>query len=199
MQLSHDAYPWRPWSPRETAERLARVAAPWGVTAGWALELFVGEPWREHDDLEIAVAGTRFAEVRAALGELELWVPAGGGALLPFGEMRTASLQTWGLERAAEAWRLDVFREPSEGADWICRRDDSIRVTWTDLLEQTPDGIPFVRPDVVLLFKAKSVRPKDQEDFDVVAPRLGPGRRAWLRAALERVHPGHAWLGRLGG
>lgn len=173
------------------------MAAPWGVTAGWALELFVGQPWREHEDLEIAVAGTRIAEVRVALGGLELWVPAGGGALLPFGEMRTASLQTWGLDRAAEAWRVDVFREPSDGDDWVCRRDDSIRVAWPDLLEQTPDRIPFVRPDVVLLFKAKNVRPKDQEDFDVVAPRLGRGRRAWLRAALERVHPGHAWLDRL--
>jgi hypothetical protein len=31
-----------------------------------------------------------------------------------------------------------------------------------------------------------------------VLPRLDPARRNWLRAALGRVHPGHAWLGRLG-
>ena len=30
-----------------------------------------------------------------------------------------------------------------------------------------------------------------------VAPLLGPAERRWLREQLERLHPGHAWLGRL--
>jgi hypothetical protein len=31
---------------------MSRVAAPWYVAAGWALELFAGDAAREHDDLE---------------------------------------------------------------------------------------------------------------------------------------------------
>ena len=198
MEIAHDAAPWEPWSPWETARRLKGVDAPWGVAAGWALELFVGESWRHHEDLEVAVAENRFDELRAALGGLELWVPVGDGRLRPLAEVpRPASQQTWGLDPEASAWRIDVFREPADGATWICRRDQAIRMPSTRLVERTTDGIPFVRPEVVLLFKAKHAREKDEEDFDVVLPRLDRERRSWLRDALQRVHAGHPWLAQL--
>lgn len=199
MDVAHDVAPWEAWSPPETARRLQRVDAPWGITAGWALELFVGESWRGHEDLELAVPAARFDELRTALPELEFLVPVGGGRLRPLVELTEdpASQQTWGLERAVPAWRLDVFREPSAGETWICRRDAAIRLPYARLLEQTVDGFPFVRPEVVLLFKAKHTRDKDEDDFDVVLPRLDRDRRSWLRAALQRVHPEHPWLGRL--
>ena len=198
MEILHNVASWEPWSPWETALLLEGVDAPWGVAAGWALELFVGEPWREHEDLELAVPARRFDELRPALGGLELWVPIGDGRLRPLADVpKPASQQTWGLDPEARAWRIDVFREPSAGGVWICRRDDAIRMPYTRLLERTVDGIPFVRPEVVLLFKAKHAGEKDEEDFDVVLPRLDRERRNWLRGALQRVHPEHRWLARL--
>lgn len=194
MEIAHDAVPWRPWSPAETADRLADVATPWAVTAGWALELFAGESWRQHEDIEVAVAATSFGEVHAALRGLELWVPIGGGLLRPFDLDRPErSGQTWVLDPAVDGWRLDVFREPSEGGTWICKRDTAIRMPYSELVERTAEGIPFVRPEVVLLFKAKQTRAKDEEDFEAVLPRLERGRRDWLRTTLERVHPRHRW------
>jgi hypothetical protein len=95
-------------------------------------------------------------------------------------------------------WRLDVFREPSEDATWICRRDHSIRLPYNEVIERTSEGIPYGRPEVVLLFKAKHTRPKDDEDLAAVLPRLDADRRRWLREALELVHPGHRWLAELG-
>ena len=53
------------------------------------------------------------------------------------------------------------------------------------------------RPEVVLLFKAKHAREKDDGDFDAALPHLEPERRRWLADALELVHPGHRWLARL--
>jgi hypothetical protein len=196
VEIAHDAVPWQAWSPEETALRLGRVTAPWAIAAGWALELFVGERWRGHDDLEVAVPATRFDELRAALAGLELWTPVGDDRLRPFVEA-PASHQTWALDRSVPAWRLDVLREPSDGDTWICRRDATIRIAHAQLVERTADEIPFVRPEVVLLFKAKATRTKDDADFAVVAPRLERARREWLRAALVRVHPGHAWIERL--
>jgi len=61
----------------------------------------------------------------------------------------------------------------------------------------TSDGIPYARPEVVLLFKAKASRPKDEVDFTTILPHLDSSRRAWLGDALMLVHPGHAWLERL--
>ena len=102
--------------------------------------------------------------------------------------------QTWGLDRAASRWRVDVFREPFDDDGWVARRDESIRLPYTELIEHTPDGIPYERPEVVLLFKAKHARAKDEADLAAVLPHLSAERRALLADWIERAHPGHFWL-----
>jgi len=42
------------------------------------------------------------------------------------------------------------------------------------------------------------VRAKDEADFAAVAPRLSRAARDWLREALARALPGHAWIAALG-
>ncbi|KAB2594264.1 hypothetical protein [Streptomyces arboris] len=52
----------------------------------------------------------------------------------------------------------------------------------------------LLAPELVLLFKAKHRRPKDQADLDATVPYLSPAQRATLTGLLTRVHPGHVWL-----
>jgi hypothetical protein len=178
----------------------AGVQAPWYVAAGWAIDLFLGGQRREHEDLEIAVPRDRFAEFAEVLKGFELFVPVGPGRVRPLvsAEQLETSHQTWVREPGTGLWRLDVFREPADGDTWICRRDEHIRLPYSDVIERTADGIPYARPEIVLLFKAKHAeRPRDQVDFADVVPRLDPERRRWLAEALARVHPGHIWLAEL--
>src|SRR5260221_6218307 len=65
---------WAAWTPQEAARRLAGVEAPWAVSAGWAIDLFLGRERRQHEDLEIGVPADRFNEVASALGELEFHI-----------------------------------------------------------------------------------------------------------------------------
>src|SRR5665213_3408440 len=37
---------WDAWTPAEAARRLAGVEAPWAVSAGWAIDLFLGRERR---------------------------------------------------------------------------------------------------------------------------------------------------------
>jgi Acetyltransferase (GNAT) family len=190
---------WDAWHPHEVQRRLAGVAAPWCIVAGWALDLFLGEQRREHDDLEIAVPRHRFPEIAEALDGFELFVAGAGHAwpLATAGEMFDRYHQTWVRDPVSGQWLLDVFREPADGVTWICRRDERIRLPYDRVIERTADGLPYLRPEIVLLFKAKHTRPKDDEDFAVVLPELAPERRHWLADALRLVHPGHRWLGHL--
>ncbi|MDX6477079.1 MAG: hypothetical protein QOH95_2590 [Gaiellaceae bacterium] len=187
---------WDAWSPQEAARRLAGVAAPWHVSAGWAIDLFLGGQRREHEDLEIGVPADRFDEIAAALGELDFHVVTRGQAepVETAGELMESIHQTWGLDRPANLWRIDVFREPYDGDQWVARRDESIRLPYDELIEHTADGIPYERPEVVLLFKAKHSRPKDEADLAAVLPRLSTARRRLLADWIELVHPGHFWL-----
>jgi hypothetical protein len=62
-------------------------------------------------------------------------------------------------------------------------------------IEHDPNGIPYLAPEIVLLFKAKhAARDKDAADFARALPLLDAQRRQWLADALRIVHPGHDWL-----
>ncbi|MGW3073724.1 MULTISPECIES: nucleotidyltransferase domain-containing protein [unclassified Kitasatospora] len=189
-----------PWRPEQVAERLAGVSTSWCVAAGWALDLFLGRQSRPHGDLEIAVPTAGFPEVRGrfpdhvfdAAGSGRVWPAAGAEAL-------AATHQTWLREPDSGRFLLDVFREPHDGRTWVCRRDERLRLPYEDVIERTPDGIPYLAPELVLLFKAKAARPKDRADFDTVLPLLSRARREALGGWLEQIHPGHPWLVELAG
>ena len=189
--------PWDAWHPREVADRLRQVATPWWVVGGWAVDLFRGEQTRGHEDIEIAVPEARFAEIRAALSDYDVDV-AGDDRIWPLDSPAFDLFhQTWFRDRHTGVYRLDVFREPHDGTVWICRRDETIRAPFEQIVRRTTDGIPYLVPEVVLLFKAKAQRDKDEADFAGVLPKLSTVQRTWLREALSRVHPGHPWLGRV--
>jgi hypothetical protein len=186
------------WTPGDVSRRLAGVRAPWYVAAGWALDLFLGRQTREHADIEIAVPAASFPEVRSrfpgfvfdGVGSGRIWADAAPDVL-------AVTYQTWLRDPATGNYVLDVFREPHDAETWICRRDDTIRLPYRDIIQFTRDGIPYLAPELVLLFKAKHARRKDQADFDAAVPHLTPAQRETLAGLLARAHPGHRWLAEL--
>ncbi|MEV6453018.1 hypothetical protein AB0M75_17160 [Streptomyces anulatus] len=183
------------WTPDEVAHRLAGISTPWCVAAGWALDLFRGGQTRDHGDIEIAIPEAGFPEVRDrfpgyvfdAAGSGRIWEDAPPETL-------AAVHQTWLRDPVTGDYLLDVFREPHDGDIWICRRDETIRLPYSEIVHHTRDDIPYLAPELVLLFKAKHMRPKDRRDFDTTVPHLTGTQRATLAELLARVHPGHAWL-----
>jgi hypothetical protein len=92
---------------------------------------------------------------------------------------------------------FEVLLNDSNGTDWLFRRDHSVRLPLAKIGGTTSDGIPYLAPEIVLLYKAKNVRPNDERDFEIALPVLSKERRSWLRSALDIVHPNHAWIDRL--
>ncbi|HTZ29843.1 MAG TPA: hypothetical protein VMC83_37955 [Streptosporangiaceae bacterium] len=186
------------WTPGEVARRLAGLPAPWCVAAGWALDLFRGVQTREHGDIEIAIPAAHFPEVRDrfpgcvfdTVSSGRIWENAAPAVL-------AATHQTWLRDPATGNYLLDVFREPHDGDTWVCRRDETIRLPYNEIIHHTPDGIPYLAPELVLLFKAKHARPKDEADFHATIPHMTPAQRTTLAGLLARVHPGHRWLANL--
>jgi len=102
--------------------------------------------------------------------------------------------QTWLRDPATGNYLLDVFREPHDGDTWICRRDESIRFRYGEIIRYTDENIPYLAPELVLLFKAKHARQKDQTDFEATVPHMTPSQRKTLTELLAIAHPGHRWL-----
>ncbi len=188
---------WQAWTPEQTAARLAGLAAPWCVVGGWALDVWLGRESRVHEDLEVAVPKPFLPQMRAQLAGLDLYSIGDGEvlSLAPGAEPPEDKYQIWVAE--GETWRLDVMAEPGDAATWVFRRDESVTAPRAQMMGLSPTGVPYLKPQGALLYKAAKLRPKDEADFTLFAPLLDEAATVWLRTLISRLYPGHPWLARL--
>jgi len=195
--LDHGA--WSAWHPAELAERLKGIGKPWCVVGGWALDLWHGRQTREHEDLEFTVLRSDVPIFRERLKGMRFHA-VGGGIVryLPSNQEPPEDIfQIWCEDIAARCWRADMMIEPGMPETWAYKRDTRISALRSEMVARTADGIPYLRPVAILLFKAKYCRTKDEVDFDNAVQRLTAPERVWLRDCLDLLHPGHAWSERL--
>jgi hypothetical protein len=104
--------------------------------------------------------------------------------------------ELWLRPAGSDCWVLEILIEERAGADWLYRRDERIRRPAGDIITRNSEGIPYVRPEIQLLYKSKAPRSEDEQDFRSVWPLLTPEAKWWLRESLSLVSPGHPWLQR---
>ncbi|MFI0218257.1 nucleotidyltransferase domain-containing protein [Streptomyces lydicus] len=194
--------PWAPLSPHEVAELLTGADFPWWIAGGYAIELAVGEAYREHSDLDVLVLHRDQARVSRHFDGWDLYLadPPGTGRLRawPRGERLPSRVHdVWCRRAPSEPWSVQLMFDEADGDEWVSRRDSRVRCPLAQLGRVASTGIPYLSPEVQLFYKAKNVREKDQLDFERVLPHLDAGQRAWLAGVLELTLPGHAWLGTL--
>ncbi len=90
------------------------------------------------------------------------------------------------------------------GDDLAVNSGRRITVPLARAVRESPSGVPAFAPEVVLFYKAGGnlaehgpTRPRDQHDFDALAPTFDAGQRSWLRESVGRAHSGHPWLAAL--
>ncbi len=190
------------YSPESARELLEPVASPWWVAGGSAIDLFLQRVTRDHEDLDLAILRRDEGTFRRLLQDWQLWPSLGEGRLDP------APLQAgspvppdrdavWCRRTPESRWAFELLISGTDGDEWIFKRNAAIRVPIARLGLTTAGGVPFLRPEVVLLFKAKGMRARDRADFDQVVGHLNSEVRQWLRGALLATHPGHEWIERL--
>lgn len=162
-------------------------------SGGWAVDLFLGGTPRPHGDIEIGVPDNRFCDIIDALPGYE-WDCVGEGCPWRYPNQADNTHQTWLRDPSTGRYHLDVFREPHADDRWVCRRDPSIMLSYDELILRTEDDVPYVIPEVALLFKAKNARDKDADDLRRVLPAMPEHRVARPSRWLHAVHPGHPWI-----
>ncbi len=190
---------WNPMTPRQVADLLNGLSIPWWVAGGWALDLFIGRETRRHDDTDVEILKRDQLKLEGCLEGWDLH-SAARGVLGPWspGEWLGKDINSvWCRRSPGEDWALQVMLADAQGGAWVYRRSPDITRPLQDVGLVTPDGIPYLAPEVQLLYKSAAPRPKDEGDFELVLPRLCSDRRRWLANALSRAHPGHPWLARL--
>jgi hypothetical protein len=190
---------WHALLPRGVVTRLAEVNVPWWVAGGWALDLFLGFTTRSHGDLDIGVLRRDIADVLARLAGWEFFEADSGTLyrLEPDERPRPNVNSLWCRPRGVDTWSLELLLDEADGDTWVFRRLPTITMPLPSAIKHTADGIPYLAPQIQLLYKARSPRRKDEADFEHVLVRLEPAEREWLYDALARVNPEHPWLAKL--
>jgi hypothetical protein len=189
--------PWEPLSVTATVETFRAASFRWWISGGRALELHLGRSWRDHEDTDVGLARGDVVELPMVLDGWDLHVAAGGRLQRWAGQELRAELDQnnlWCRRHPEGAWSLDVAIAEGDRNNWCYRRDARVRVPWGDAILHTSEGVPYLPPELQLLFKSKDRRGKDDVDAGQVVPILAPFRRDRLARLLPADHP---WQGML--
>ncbi|HKP52814.1 MAG TPA: amino acid transporter [Chloroflexia bacterium] len=197
------------FSPVEQAASLmAGFKHPWLIAGGWAIDLHLGRVTRPHKDVDIMVFRRDQLHLWERFAGWHLYV-AHSGQLYAWRKGDYLQPPLFGI------WAYHPERHPPHTPDmqpnlefllddlstsgdvWRFRRNAAITLPVAQLIMRTEAGVPFLSPEIALLYKAKNNRPQDTCDFNNVREVLDEERAEWLAQALKVSLPGHEWLARL--
>ncbi|MEX0667129.1 MAG: hypothetical protein WD313_02230, partial [Acidimicrobiia bacterium] len=188
------------YQPPDVGRLFKDLEAWWAVAGGWAIDCFIGSESRTHADLDIAVLRRDVHQICEHLIGWDLHVVASPGRLQEWDGsiLDNSHNQLWCRSSPTAPWAFELLFNDSKGGDWLFRRNHNIRKPLDAITGRTSQNIPYLIPEIVLLFKAKIASPIDEADLHSCIRFLSDSGRAWLREAIELTHGAeHPWIGSL--
>jgi hypothetical protein len=198
--------------------------ARWFVSGGWAIDIHLNRITRERCDLDISVPfSERLASIAFLLErdwQIEAKLFGGFKTLHKITDYTDDIHYFWSFPKGAEfvseyvddsgnrriAYNrksqseldyIEVFFDRIEDRHFIFRKDPRVkRQVEKAILEM--DGVRYLAPELVLLFKSDRLSEKNLLDFNAAIGSLDGDALDWLRDALLLVNgSSHAWLAHL--
>ncbi len=190
-----------PTRPSEIQRLFSTAPFQWWISGCWALDLFTGEQTRPHFDVDVGIARSDQLAVQRHLSNwdfqyavrtgdevrLQRWKP---GQMLGF-EVHGI----WVRQTPDSPWSFEFWLHEIQDEVWTFRYGDKVRHPLQHITGQTPEGIPYLKPEIALLYKAARMREVDIQDFERVLGRLSVEQRSQLAADIALCWPQHPWLG----
>ena len=186
---------WEPLGCGDVVHPFEDFPAPWWICGGHALELALGRSWRSHDDMDVGVLRRDASRLVGLFDGWDVEIAAAGvlspwnGSVLRADESQN---NLWCRRAAAQPWCLDITIADGNREFWVFRRDPRIQVQWKHAVLRTPEGVPYLAPELQLLYKSRQSRRKDNLDAKEVIPSLEPDQRDRLHLLLAADHPWQA-------
>jgi hypothetical protein len=182
--------------PLQVATLMRDFKPNWFVAGGWAIDLFLGQVTRPHQDIEIAI----FRKDQAALhnyfdGWLLRKVVSGAPVVWHRDEWLTLPVhEIHCSNEAAQPPLIEILLNESNETEWLYRRNQKVRRSLIKIELESNAGVKFLCPEIVLLYKAKNPKAKDEQDFQAVVGHLDAEQKRWLKCAIAFTDLQHHWL-----
>ena len=182
--------------PKDAAPLLLASNAPWWIAGGWAIDVFRGQTSRPHTDLDVGILRVDAPTVLQALSTWQIFEARDGQLtrLDPGCVPRPDVRCLWCRPSGADRWTIELLLDEGDREVWVYRRDPRVRRSMATVVRQSVDGVPYLAPEIQLLYKSKAPRDRDEMDFANTRPHLPADARLWLHDAISLADPRHHWL-----
>jgi hypothetical protein len=203
---------------------LEPLKVPWFVAGGWAIDIYLNQVTRERCDLDISVSySDRLNAINFFLGkdwQIEGKLFGGFKTLYSPSDYNENIHYFWSFPRGAafisefvdeggnrriaynrktqrELDYIEVFFDRIEDGQFIYRREPQLKRYINEAILER-DGIKYLAPELVLLFKSNSLTEKNLQDFAIAICSLDVEAKSWLAASLLLLYGNsHIWLKQL--
>ena len=195
----------------------------WFVSGGWAIDLHLDRITRERGDLDISVPHSdrldciefflskdwqvegKLCDGFKTLREISdyddevhyFWsFPKGVGFMGEYVDERGNRRISYNRTTQNDLDYIEVFFDRIEDGQYIFRRDPRVKQREERAI-LVRDGVRYLAPELVLLFKSNDLSEKNLMDFDAAIGSLDTEAVTWLKGALSLIYAGiHPWLER---
>jgi len=207
---------------KNTADLVKDAPFPWAVCGGFALELFLGKELRPHGDIDLCVFEKNRDNILSYMLQKgwDVYEFRGYGRLRPLDvssqsetgrnlmclgkgcdlvkfypcEEKTLVYYKFfhtGIQRLNY---LEFLFNHANDTHFIFDRERNLTRKLSKAILHR-DGIPYLSPEIVLLYKASQAENADyQLDFEQAYPMLSDEQREWFLKGLRALYPdGHRW------
>jgi hypothetical protein len=163
------------------------------------VDLFLGGPTRAHEDVDVAILRRDAPVLRAHLEGWDVRTATRGrpGRLDPWPVDAPLDPRAHEVHARRDAGRpaeIEFLAEEAESDMWTYRRNPAVARPLRRIGVRSRGGIPFLRPEIVLLYKAtRPEEPRNASDFARLRDALAPAQADWLASALRTAHPECPW------
>lgn len=166
----------------------------WFIAGGWAIDLFMGRETREHKDIEIAIFRKDQLYLKEHLKDRDFKKVIKGEFYPWENEFLELPIHELHGLYMLNGERLEVLLNETKDDEWKFRRDLTISYSLESVWSYSDTGIPYLNPEIVLLYKVKNTREKDHQDFMLIKDYLKNEKKKWLQYAMKLHEPEHKWL-----
>lgn len=184
-----------PFAPcRKIFHLMKNFHYPWFFAGGWAIDLHIGKVSRNHSDIEIAIFRKNQLHLKDYLKDYG-FLKVINGEFLPWTNeyLELPIHEIHGINKQ-NGEKLEIMLNETEDEKWKFRRDMRVSYPINKVYSHTKEGIPYLNPEIVLLYKVKNTRKKDHQDFITVKDYLSNQQKKWLRDVIMIHEPNHEWL-----
>ena len=209
---------------RQLNDFIKHIGIDYAICGGHAIDLFIGKKTRPHKDLDVVIFKEDRNKIIQFMIDngWDIYEPCGNEILhkiVDINDQKLIKTNIWCVKPENRHYEfiqkdINMFSVKFDNSEqieldfieyllnkrvdgyFLYSRNNDIKLNMNSCILYF-DDIPFLTPELVLLYKSKGIDivPENQIDFDNVFYKLNESQKVWLKDSLNVMFPeGHKWM-----